>query len=190
MPSLPIHQMASRHSGLTPATADANTEAAAVCLDRHHQPPLDMTLDRDGIASIATVDWTAPDERARLAWANEIDATEAGACACALAAIELSDGLFAVGRAEVLAGADYYVAPAGKGIHDLEECRRFEVSGTDRGDAKAIRRRLDEKRTQAAKGQSSLPATAAVVGFRAAQIMLADVDLTTQDAMGTSPTAP
>ena len=168
--------MATRHLGLTPATADANTEAATVCLDRHHEPPLDVTLDRDGKASVATVDWTAPDARARRAWANEIDATEAGACACALAAIELSDGLFAVGRAEVLTGADYYVAPAGKGLHDLEECRRFEVSGTDRGDDRAIRTRLDAKRRQAAKGQSSLPATAGVVGFQAAQIMLADVD--------------
>ena len=175
MPSLPIHQMASRHSGLTPAIADANTEAAAVCLDRHHEPPQEVALDRDGAASIAAVDWTAPDARARLAWANETDATEAGACACALAAIELSDGLFAVGRAENLTGADYYVAPAGKGLQDLEECRRFEVSGTDRGDASAVRRRLDAKCKQAAKGQSSLPATAGVVGFRAAQIMLADV---------------
>lgn len=175
MPSLPIHQMASRHSGLTPAIADSNTEAAAICLDRHHKPPQDLELDRDGTASIATVDWVVPDARVKRAWANEIDATEAGACACALAAIELSDGLFAVGRAEVLTGADYYVAPAGKGVQDLEECRRFEVSGTDRGDAKAIRRRLDAKRNQAAKGQSSLPATAAVVGFQAAQIMLADV---------------
>ena len=175
MPSLPIHQMASRHSGLTPATADSNAEAAAVCLDRHHEPPQDMKLDRDGAASIVAVDWVAPNARVKQAWANEIDATEAGACACALAAIELSDGLFAVGRAEVLTGADYYIAPAGKGIHDLEECRRFEVSGTDRGDANMIRRRLAAKRNQAAKGQSSLPATAAVVGFQAAQIMLADV---------------
>ena len=175
MPSLPIHQMASRHSGLTPAIADSNAEAAAVCLDRHHKPPQDMKLDRDGATSTATVDWVAPDARVRRAWANEIDATEAGACACALAAIELSDGLFAVRRAEVLTGADYYVAPAGKGAQDLEECRRFEVSGTDRGDAKAIRRRLDAKCRQAAKGQSSLPATASVVGFQAAQIMLADV---------------
>ena len=180
MPSLPIHQMASRHSGLTPAIAAANTEAAAVCLDRHHEPPLEVTLDRDGTPSTATVDWTAPDTRARQAWANVIDATEAGACACALAAIELSDGLFAVRRAEILTGADYYVAPAGKGPQDLEEWRRFEVSGTDRGDTQAIRARLDAKCRQAARGQSSLPAIAAVVGFRAAQIMLADVDLTAQ----------
>lgn len=188
MPSLPIHQMASRHSGLTPAIADSNTEAAAVCLDRHHKPPQDMELDRDGVASTATVDWDVTDAQVRRAWANESEATEAGACACALAAIELSDGLFAVGRAENLTGADYYVAPAGKEMHDLEECRRFEVSGTDQGDAKAIRRRLDTKRNQAAKGQSSLPATAAVVGFQAAQIMLADVDLTTQGAIGLGPT--
>lgn len=47
--------MASRHSGLTPATADANTEAAAVYLDRHHQPPLDMTLDQDDMASVAAI---------------------------------------------------------------------------------------------------------------------------------------
>lgn len=183
--------MASRHSGLTPAIADSNTEAATVCLDRHHEPPQDMELDRDGAASTATVDWDVTDAQVRRAWANETEATEAGACACALAAIELSDGLFAVGRAENLTGADYYVAPAGpadKEIHDLEGCRRFEVSGTDRGDAKAIRRRLDEKRRQAAKGQSSLPATAAVVGFQAAQIMLADVDLTTQGAIGLGPT--
>ena len=172
--------MAARHSGLTPAIAAANTEAAAVCLDRHHEPPLEVTLDRDGTPSTATADWTAPDTRAKRAWANVIDATEAGACACALAAIELSDGLFAVGRAEILTGADYYVAPAGKGLQDLEECRRFEVSGTDRGDTQAIRTRLDAKCRQVARGQSSLPAIAAVVGFRAAQIMLADVDLTTQ----------
>lgn len=179
MSSLLIDQMASRHPGLTPKTADYNTEAAAVCLDRHHKPPQDMKLDRDGAASTVAVDWVVPDARVRRAWANEIDATEAGACACALAAIELSDGLFAVGRAEVLTGVDYYVAPADpadKEIHDLEGCRRFEVSGTDRGDAKAIRGRLAAKCRQAAKGHGSLPATAAVVGFQAAQIMLADVD--------------
>ncbi len=177
MPKLLIHQMASRHLGLTPATADANAEAAAVCLDRHHQPPLNMKLDRDGSASNASVDWTAPGTRVRRAWANTTDATEAGACACALAALELTDGLFAVSRAEVLTGADYYVAPAGRTIDDLEECRRFEVSGTDRGDASAIRRRLDAKCKQAAKGQSSLPATAGVVGFEAAQIQIADVEI-------------
>ena len=85
MSSLPIHQMASRHSGLTPAIADSNAEAAAVCLDRHHEPPQDMELDRDGAASIVAVDWIAPNARVKQAWANEIDATEAGACACALA---------------------------------------------------------------------------------------------------------
>lgn len=125
MARLPIHQMAVRHPGLTQATADANTEAASVCLNRHHVSPVDVDLDRDGATTVATVDWAAPDERTRRTWANETDTTEAGAYACALAAVELTDGLFAVGRAEILTGADYYIAPEGRGTDDLEECRRL-----------------------------------------------------------------
>ena len=176
MPRLPIHQMATRHLGLTPAIANAQTEAASVCLDRHHASPVEMTLDRDGKKTTTTVDWPVPDTRTRSAWANETDATEAGACACVLAAVEVTDGLLAVGRAEMLTGADYYVAPEGKGIDDLDECRRLEVSGTDRGVESVIRRRLTEKLAQAERGNANLPATAGVVGFQARQIMLADLD--------------
>ena len=168
--------MATRHPGLTRATADANTEAASVCLGRHHASPVDVNLGRDGVATVASVDWVAPDVKTMRAWANETDATEAGACACALAAVELTDGLLAVGRAEILSGADYYIAPAGRGTDDLEECRRFEVSGVDRGGDQTIRRRLRAKLAQAERGDSSLPATACVVGFRARRILLADLD--------------
>lgn len=176
MTKLPIHQMATRHPGLTPATADANTEAATVCLHRHHTSPVDMDLERDGAVSVASVDWATPDARTRAAWANENDATEAGAYACALAAVEVTDGLFAIGRAEILTGADFYVAPAGKGIDDLEDCRRLEVSGVDRGGDPVIRHRLQAKLAQAARGDSSMPATAGVVGFRVRRILLADLD--------------
>lgn len=177
MTTLPIRQMAARHPGLTPATADANTEAAAVCLERHHASPVDMDLDRDGVATVASVDWAMPDARTKRAWANETDATEAGACACALAAVELTDGLLAVGRAEMLTGADYYIAPAtGEDTYDLEGCRRFEVSGVDRGEDQTIRQRLRTKLRQAKRGNSSMPATACVVGFRARRILLADLD--------------
>ena len=176
MARLPIHQMAVRHPGLTQATADANTEAASVCLNRHHVSPVDVNLDRDGAATVASVDWAVPDERTKKAWANKTDATEAGAYACALAAVELTDRLFAVGRAEMLTGADYYIAPAGRGTDDLEGCRRFEVSGIDLGGDQPIRQRLRAKLAQAERGNSSLPATACVVGFRARRILLADLD--------------
>ncbi len=102
--------MDKRHPGLTSAIAASNLEAAGVCLDRHHVTPSDFELDANGQASTAMVDWSKPSDRAKAAWANETDTTEAGACTLVLAAVELAEGLVAVSRAETLTGADYYVA--------------------------------------------------------------------------------
>ncbi len=112
-PKLRIHDMANRHSGLTEAIAKNLTEGARVCLDRHHQPPVEFQISNLGKKTEAVVKWETTDERTRRAWANEIDTTEAGACACTLAAVELSRGFVAVRRAETRTGADYYMAPAG-----------------------------------------------------------------------------
>ena len=38
-PALPIRDMEQRHVGLTKSIADSYTEAAGVCLDRHHESP-------------------------------------------------------------------------------------------------------------------------------------------------------
>ena len=54
-------------------------------------PPTEFELHRSGSRSAATVDWLPPNPRARGAWANTTDATEQGAYACALAAVELAD---------------------------------------------------------------------------------------------------
>ena len=175
-PTLPIHDMEQRHYGLTKAIADTYTEAATVCLDRHHQSPTDFDLDRSGVRSEAFVDWRRPDARIRGAWANEIDATEAGACACTLAAVELTDGLVAVHRAETKTGADYYIAPKGTSAEDLQQWSRLEVSGVDSGSESTVSRRLKDKLAQAAAGNSDLPAMASVVGFRAKLIVLADLE--------------
>jgi len=171
-PKLPIHDMAARHTGLTDATVEYLTEGAWVCLDRHHKSPADFEIDNAGTKTSAVAEWEETDKRIRSAWANEIDTTEAGACACTLAAVELSDGLVAVHRAETKTGADYYVAPAGGPPKDLEDCIRLEVSGVDRGNAATIARRLREKLDQAAAGASNLPAVAGVVGFKARIILL------------------
>ena len=176
-PALPIHDMEQRHVGLTKPIADSYAEAAGVCLDRHHQSPTDFNLHRSGSNTATVVQWPRPDARTRDAWANVIDTTEAGAYACALAAVELADGLVAVRRAETLTGADYYVAPPGNSPDDLEECLRLEVSGVDRGPERAIEQRLGAKLAQAAAGNSNLPALASVVGFKARLIMLADLKL-------------
>lgn len=175
-PSLPIQNMAERHTGLTEAIASAHTEAAGVCLSRHHQSPTALDLDRSGDRSIATVAWPQPSARTVGAWANDTDATEAGACACALAAVELVDGLVAVRRAETKTGADYYVAPKGSAVRDLEDCLRLEVSGVDKGRESVVNTRVGEKLAQAAAGDSNLPAMAGVVGFKAKLIVLTDLD--------------
>lgn len=175
-PPLPIHDMAKRHTGLTEAIASAHTEAAGVCLSRHHQSPTAFDLHRDGDRSTAAVAWSQPSARTVSAWANDTDATEAGACACALAAVELVDGLVAVRRAETKTGADYYIAPRGSAIGDLEDCLRLEVSGVDKGRESIVNKRVGEKLAQAAAGNSNLPAMAGVVGFKAKLIVLADLN--------------
>jgi hypothetical protein len=173
--NLPLASMHERHLGLTPEVSAYYWQAACVCLDRHHTPPVVFAL-LDGIAeSQAEVSWLRTDERVRGAWANEIDTTEAGAYACALAGTELMRGFVAVRRAETGTGADYYVGLPGAGVDDLEDCFRLEVSGVDAGDATALRRRLESKVTQAREGRSNLPALASVVGFKAMQIYLAEV---------------
>ena len=168
-----MHNMDQRHAGLTAALAGAYTEAARVCLDRHHQSPIDVALANAELEDVAIAKWRATDRRTKSAWANEIDTTEAGAYACALAAVELTGGLVAVYRAETRTGADYYVAPAGEAVNDLENCIRFEVSGVDRGSPAAIEYRLKSKLEQARVGHSNLPAVAGVVGFKAKLIVLA-----------------
>ena len=138
---LAIHDMDTRHYGLTKAIADSYNEAARVCLDRHHRPPTDFQVNKGNSSTAALVRWAITDERARRAWANEIDATESGAYACALAAVEMVDEFVAVHRAETKTGADYYVAPKGTSPDDLEDCLRLEVSGVGRGTDGAVRQR-------------------------------------------------
>lgn len=174
-PTLPIHDLEQRHVGLTKAIADSYTEAATVCLDRHHRSPISFELARDRSRLAAIVEWVSPDARTRRAWMNETDATEAGAYACVLAAVELVDDFVAVCRAETLTGVDYYVASKDNPPDDLESCLRLEVSGSDLGSEGRIRQRLREKLRQAEVGHSNLPALAGVVGFRVRLILLADL---------------
>jgi hypothetical protein len=172
---LRIDRLPERHPGLTQALGDSYTEAACVCWSRHHEPPVMVSLKRASREELRLVNFTVPDARTRAAYANETDATEAGAYGVSLAAVEQIDGLVAVGRAETLTGADWYVAPTGTSVEDLENCIRLEVSGTSAGTSADISRRLLEKVAQAVRGESNLPAIASVVGFKALEIAISSV---------------
>lgn len=174
-PVLPLEEMNKRHEGLTAHVAGAYYEAACVSLSRNHTPPQDFDIVRDEGQVKAEVRWHAPDAQCLRAWANRDDATRDGAYACAIAAVEVVSDMYAVGRAETLTGADYYIAPKGTGAQDFERCIRLEVSGTHCDECE-LRRRLSEKVKQVKQGRSSLPAIAAVVGFRVRSIMLRRVE--------------
>ena len=167
--------MHERHRALTPSIAGSYQEAAAVCLNRYHTPPIEIELSDSGTESSAEVSWEAPDSQVRDAWANEIDATEAGAYGCVIAGVELLKGFLAVRRAETGTGADYYIGPPGAGAEDLEDCLRLEVSGVGNGDHREVRKRLLQKVRQASEGNSSLPAVAGVIGFSARLLILGEV---------------
>ena len=122
------------------------------------------------------LEWPPTDTRIKASWKNEIDATEEGAYACILAAVELLEGLIAIGRAETKTGADFYVAPPGTEYGDLENCIRLEVSGTDLGNDSRLASLLREKLDQAKRGDSNLPAIAGVLGFKVLQMRLARLE--------------
>ncbi len=144
------------HPGVTEAYSDSICEAAHVCLARHHEPPHQFTVVIYGEADAATFNWVMPSERARASHAYELDATKDGAYAISLLCIERKLGLVAIGQAQAGTGADWYLAPSGRGTDeygapDLDEpgVRRLEVSGTDTG---PVGHRSRVKRRQLARG--------------------------------------
>lgn len=172
---LQFANLSERHFGVTPGIAAAYAEAATVCFARHHSSPQNVILQDGNGDRQSFAEWQAPDKRILDGWANEVDATEAGAYGLALAAVELTRGMVAVRRAETRTGADYYLGSPETAADDLETSLRLEVSGTDKGNDTVIQARLREKVEQAKAGASNLPAIATVVGFAALKIVTADV---------------
>lgn len=169
---LALHE---RHIGVTEDVAKYYSQAARVCLDRHHSSPIEFALTDNQKQDRAQAQWIEPDDRIKNAWANKDDATRDGAYCMSLAAVELLRGFVAVRRAETRTGADYYLAEPGTTSDDLEATYRLEVSGTDEGNETALFARLRQKLDQARKGNSNLPAIASVVGFRVLRIVNADL---------------
>ena len=60
MSQLPLYLMHERHRALTVAVAGSYQEAAAVCFNRHHQSPVEITLSDNGVESQTEVHWALP----------------------------------------------------------------------------------------------------------------------------------
>ena len=87
-PTLPLENMSERHFGLTPEVASNYLQAACVCLDRHHETPVEFSLNSDSQEILTVVKWEPTDNRIKNAWANKDDATRDGAYAIGLASTE------------------------------------------------------------------------------------------------------
>jgi hypothetical protein len=135
-----------------------------------------FVVEHRGQGAQGCISWTAPSEAIKAPWANHDEATRDGAYAICLATTEAVEGLVAVRRAENRTGADFYVAPRGTSVRDFETSLRLEVSGVDRGERSVVVQRLQQKKEQARRGKSNLPALAAVVGFKCGLVALAHVE--------------
>jgi hypothetical protein len=180
LPYLRFDSLHERHYGVTAEVGASLTQAARVCLSRHHVPPTEVDVSDDGGEhNVYAVEWSPPSTRERAAHRNEQEATEDGACCLALSAAEEYLGLVALGRTAHGSGADYYLGRPGTDVNpddmelDLEATLRLEVSGIDLGGRDEISRRVRSKKLQAGRGRSSLPALVGVVAFKLRQIVLA-----------------
>jgi hypothetical protein len=166
------------HPGLSEAKAVAMCAAACVCLIRHHRSPtpIDVKLD-DAPASQHAMTWAAPTVRDSNSNANAIDATSEGAYAVALMCLERRLDLVAIGRAEQGSGADWYVAPPGRGVDETGEPNlddpailRLEVGGHDHRPSLPYELKLKVQQLQA--GASAVPGIAAIIGFKKARVLI------------------
>jgi len=169
---LVIKDLDTRHYAIIKSIGDYFYDAASVCLNRHHKSPTVISIENDNSISKAEITWGKVDQRMLDAFADENEATEMGACACSIAAIELELGLFVLRRANKPFGCDYYIGPAGTTADDLEDLYRLEISGMNAGTSKDLTKRLKTKIRQTIKGRSNLPAIACVVGFQPAKILI------------------
>jgi hypothetical protein len=164
-----ISDLHKSHFGVTEEIARTFAQAACVCFDRHHRSPIDLEIRTANRTIRRRHKWRKPSGRTKAAWANTDDATRDGAYGVCIASVESAEALYAVGRAETRTGADYYLGHE-KGARDFERAYRLEISGTD-ADETTARTRLHQKRRQADRGDSDLPAFAAVVSFRDAVVL-------------------
>jgi hypothetical protein len=168
-----IDRLHERHEGLTPVVANQFAEAAAVCFDRFHEPPVSVAVSQHREATrLYAFDWIPPNSRQLSAWANDDDATRDGAYGIVLALAETRLGLVAVARAPTGTGPDYLLGPPGSEVDSVdgelnfEKSIRLEVSGISRCDSEAmLSYRVSEKVRQDQRADPDSPALAGVAAF-------------------------
>ena len=165
-----LRTLALGRPGMSPAKGASLAEAAAVCLDSqgHSSGLILRVIRKDDVDCVLT--WNASDDQQRQTYADIAEATEEGACAIALCAVEAIAGLVVMERSRKRSAFDYWLGD--KPGHLFQRTVRLEVSGILQGDATMIEKRLTEKLQRLERYRSRLPAIVAVVEFGTPQVRL------------------
>lgn len=115
--------------------------------------------------------------RAFRSWGEPRTATEFGACACVLAAMELMENLVVAHTARIGTGVDYFLVPRGTTSEEVEDLDhpgivRLEVSGTDQQSESVLNRRVQDRIRRASRASSPFPTIVGVVGFQVRLIQI------------------
>lgn len=163
LPVINLHSLADL-SYLSATRSNDFSEAAAVCLDFHHQPTgVVLTMEGEWKERFS-VSWNDVTQQMRDS-RNDMDSTvESGAYCLAMLTLERCTGLKVIKQSQKRTGFDYWL---GKEPNTgFQEMSRLEVSGILKGNTSQIHQRLKEKIAQTQKSDHlNIPAFIAIVEF-------------------------
>lgn len=141
-------------------------EAAAVMFEhRAHRPGVRMHVQGHFDSSLGVV-WDSVSTAARASWYDIQDATEHGACACAIVLLRRLAGLVVVQQSRKGTGFDWWLGSARSRDGIFQDMHRLEVSGILQGAASDVDARLNAKLAQLRRSSDTrLPGWAVVVEF-------------------------
>lgn len=159
----------SQYATIRSAVFSAKTEAASVMLWKFYSPntKADGTWRHCTQEQPVQLQWENPERDLLAAHSNELDATEDGAYAIAMA-IANQLGFKIVARAHHGSGADWILARNGEPVNDYY---KLEVSGMARMSAESPEHRLKEKLEQIQRGDYDRPGLAVVTRFEDACVL-------------------
>jgi len=139
--------------GITPEFGGTLCQAASVCLEhRSHQSGVLMTLSGSIVSDPVSVTWPPTDDQIRRCFADLQFATEFGGYGVAILIVEEFTDYRVIQRSAKGTGFDYWLGPKGSTAPLFQDKGRLEVSGILDGDENSLRRRLQDKMAQLARG--------------------------------------
>ena len=175
-----LRSLEAHHPGLDASASGHFCGAAAVALARHDTPPTRCNVDALGEHAEHLLWWNLPADDTRRAHNSRQDATRDGAYAVGLVFTHHRLELVAVARAEDGSGADWYVAPPGRGLTETGQpdfddpmLHRLEVKGRDHG---SLTPAVVQAAGQLARAPSELPAMLSIVSFADDRVVIAHVE--------------